>query len=32
VHVPTEVSLSIIGVVIALAVALSVAFPKKQRD
>ncbi len=32
VHVPTEVSLSIIGIVIALAVALSVAFPRKSKD
>ncbi|MFM9000486.1 MAG: TerC family protein [Opitutia bacterium] len=32
VHFPTEVSLAIIGVVIAVAVALSVAFPKKSKD
>ncbi|MFM9167698.1 MAG: TerC family protein [Verrucomicrobiota bacterium] len=31
VHVPTEASLAVIGVVIALAVALSVAFPEKPK-
>jgi hypothetical protein len=30
VHVPTSFSLSIIGFVLALAIALSVAFPKKK--
>jgi predicted tellurium resistance membrane protein TerC len=30
VHVPTEVSLSVIGLTLALAIALSVAFPKKK--
>ena len=30
VHVPTSLSLSIIGFILALAVALSVAFPKKK--
>jgi hypothetical protein len=30
VHVPTSVSLSIIGFILALAIGLSVAFPKKK--
>jgi hypothetical protein len=30
VHVPTSVSLAIIGFILALAIAISVAFPKKK--
>ncbi|NBY36226.1 MAG: hypothetical protein EBQ59_02075, partial [Verrucomicrobia bacterium] len=30
VHIPTEISLAIIGLVLAVAVALSVAFPKRK--